>query len=309
MAFGLKWSSSLPLRYFSDSGHAGQADVRIELSHTPLPTRRVMRAFRRNVVYDDGARLSPNGQTAIDVVGTGLITVTPGNDWEGEYPIHLFSTAAAVTLALRGLVPMHGTAVDIAGTAVLICGESGYGKSTLGANLIALGGRLVSDDLSVLRISKKDGVFVLAGRPGMKLHPDTVSALGALLDRSKTVPSVNGKLLAHPPRVDALSELPLGGIVMLGGISPPSYAARLAALCGHMFRPRLMQFLPEQTQRMDLLAHAAKTIPILHFAGLQSYSPQLALEGARRIFDWMGCDPIPFEPFAATTQKIQPSSR
>ncbi|GAA6165884.1 HPr kinase/phosphatase C-terminal domain-containing protein [Pelagimonas sp. KU-00592-HH] len=45
---------------------------------------------------------------------------------------------------------MHATCVAHAGSAVLITGPSGSGKSALALQLIALGGKLVADDRTVL---------------------------------------------------------------------------------------------------------------------------------------------------------------
>lgn len=49
---------------------------------------------------------------------------------------------------------IHGTAVSINEQALLILGPSGAGKSGLAAQLIALGGKLVADDMVHLRPSK-----------------------------------------------------------------------------------------------------------------------------------------------------------
>ena len=46
---------------------------------------------------------------------------------------------------------VHGTAIAIDGSAVLLRGPSGAGKSDLGLRLIDAGGRLIADDQSELR--------------------------------------------------------------------------------------------------------------------------------------------------------------
>ena len=54
--------------------------------------------------------------------------------------------------AESGDLTVHGTTVARAGRAVLILGASGTGKSALALQMIALGARLVADDLSLIHI-------------------------------------------------------------------------------------------------------------------------------------------------------------
>lgn len=51
---------------------------------------------------------------------------------------------------------IHATTVDLAGQGVLICGQSGSGKSALALQLMALGVRLVSDDRTEIAISGRE---------------------------------------------------------------------------------------------------------------------------------------------------------
>ena len=51
--------------------------------------------------------------------------------------------------AVRGLAPLHVSVIDIDGTAVLLAGPGGVGKSSLVARELAAGGRAVCDNLAV----------------------------------------------------------------------------------------------------------------------------------------------------------------
>lgn len=69
-----------------------------------------------------------------------------------------------------GLEPLHSTTVVVDGHAIALMGDSGYGKSSLGASFVKAGHRLLTDDLLVT--SSKDGTFLAyPGAPRVKLYP------------------------------------------------------------------------------------------------------------------------------------------
>ena len=71
----------------------------------------------------------------------------------------------------NGIEPVHATAVVIKGKAVAFLGDCGFGKSTLAAEFLQAGHRLLTDDLLILR---KAGRQILAypGPPRIKLLPE-----------------------------------------------------------------------------------------------------------------------------------------
>jgi energy-coupling factor transporter ATP-binding protein EcfA2 len=189
-------------------------------------------------------------------------------------------------LALRGLIPIHGTALDIGGTAILLCGRSGAGKSTFAANLIGLGARLISDDLTALQALPGRGVSLLSGRPGMRLHPGTARWLATRGNVESIEPSHDGKVLVRPARVPPFSEWPLKAIYLLDrqdtALPDP---LRGAAFRAQVFRPKLMRKLPGHDARMASLECMARTLGLLRVLDLSGYSQNLALERAERILE------------------------
>jgi hypothetical protein len=82
-------------------------------------------------------------------------------------------------LAGAGALMTHAAAViDPGARALLLLGESGYGKSTLCAALVHSGAGLLSDDCVRLEPGTEQ-VTVIPGYPGMRLRPDSLSALYA----------------------------------------------------------------------------------------------------------------------------------
>jgi len=84
---------------------------------------------------------------------------------------HLLGPVLSFVLLRRGFEPIHATAVVIGGRAVAFLGNSGLGKSSLGASFLQAGYRLVTDDLLVLR-EEPPGFLALPGPSRIKLYPE-----------------------------------------------------------------------------------------------------------------------------------------
>ncbi len=90
------------------------------------------------------------------------------------------------------MVQIHGTCVDVDGTAVLLRGPAGSGKSDLALRLIDGGARLVADDRAEMRL--EDGRLVVSAPPEtgglievrgigvMRMDPAGEAPLGLVVD-------------------------------------------------------------------------------------------------------------------------------
>ena len=77
---------------------------------------------------------------------------------------------------MRGVVPLHASAVAVANHAVALVGAPGAGKSTTAAAFAQRGFPVLSDDLAALT-ERENQFFVQPGYPRVNLWPDSVSAL------------------------------------------------------------------------------------------------------------------------------------
>lgn len=286
LAFGLGWRSDLPLHLFETAADAA-ADITVQTARE-LPHRGAVKwQGRVTTGFGDGLRLPLDGGTNIDVFGSDRVVVTPGPVWHGEMPVHFFSTIASAILASRGHLPIHGSALDIGGRAVLLCGKSGAGKSTLTAHLIALGAKLISDDLSVLVPGENPAL--LAGRPGIRLHPATAAWLSAQGKVEVMRPSYDHKVVVRPVRVPPHQATTLHRIFLLDREDtplPPVLAQM--ALCAHMFRPRILARLAGQEARLVALSAVARKIGVTRVLGLHRYDQAQAMSRASEIWQLAG---------------------
>lgn len=120
--------------------------------------------------YSDGARF------AIDRQGQTLWA-----DWPSGYSVedaatYLLGPVLGFVLRLKGITPLHASAVAIADHAVAFVGAGGAGKSTTAAAFAQLGYSVISDDVVPLREVSQE-IVVVPGYPRVNLWPDSVEAL------------------------------------------------------------------------------------------------------------------------------------
>ncbi len=87
---------------------------------------------------------------------------------------YLLGQVLSFALLRQGIEPLHATAVTVEGRAVAFIGETGGGKSTLGAAFLAAGHRLLTDDLLVTS-TEEAGPFTFPGPPRLKLFPEVAA--------------------------------------------------------------------------------------------------------------------------------------
>jgi hypothetical protein len=90
----------------------------------------------------------------------------------------LLGPVMAALLHQRGLLVLHGSAINIDGNAVAFLGDKGWGKSTLAAFMQARGHRFISDDVLPVSIVSSQNIQLIPGFPQIKLWPDSVEYLG-----------------------------------------------------------------------------------------------------------------------------------
>src|SRR5437868_13109154 len=86
------------------------------------------------------------------------------------FQVYLLGQALSFALVKAGFEPLHATAIEVDGEAVVLLGDSGFGKSSLAACFLAAGHSLLTDDLLLLRPAA-DRFEAYPGPPRIKLFP------------------------------------------------------------------------------------------------------------------------------------------
>ena len=118
-------------------------------------------------------------------------------------PIVAGGLLPALAHTLRGAHVLHGTAVDIGGSALAFVGWSGAGKTTLAAIMCRSGAELVADDVLVVG---GDPPVVQPGARELRLRPKARS-----LAWGDTCVSVDGRTVLRPAAADR--AVPLRAVV------------------------------------------------------------------------------------------------
>ncbi len=162
---------------------------------------------------------------------------------------HLLSGVLAALLRQRGMLVLHAnTAVTTRG-AVVVAGETGAGKSTTLAVLMAHGCAMCADDITVLRLGKNDQVEALPGIAKLNLCEDAAGQLGHSAHELPRNPLRRIKVLVPTHNEMVAEPIPLHAIYLLSKstsnkvkLTDLSGSDKFAALLECIYGP----FFPEE---------------------------------------------------------------
>jgi hypothetical protein len=222
------------------------------------------------------------GDLRLKVEGIGHYRVTSGEHiaWHREHQgvtdqdlsTFLLGPPVAALLIQRGMVVLHGNALEKGGLAVACMGHSGAGKSTLAYALMQQGWRLLADDLVTIT---PDGL-VLPGIPRIKLWHDAAKGFG--LDPTQLTPVRQGmhKYLLMGDTLDRATEpVPLQALYLIQQRhsdipdSVPSSVTRITSqkvatvqLRNQVYRPRFVRGLGQEGPNFMALARLQGLVPL-----------------------------------------------
>jgi energy-coupling factor transporter ATP-binding protein EcfA2 len=167
---------------------------------------------------------------------------------ESDAVVFLLGTAFGVLLYQRGRIVLHASAVQVGDSAVLFCGKSGAGKSTIAAALNKLGYAHVTDDVCCIDFDMEGCPVVLSDGRMLKLWLDAVTeidlgdrkgdAVRSMIDKFYVDPAV--PLRAPAPRIAAIYALREQRAPLEVGIETPGLLDATQILRRGLYRARLM---------------------------------------------------------------------
>jgi hypothetical protein len=230
--YGFEVKAEPPLRRLN-AAVGTRGELTIEVAGRPLAVTRGEPVS--TLVGDDGRRfyasheldgrclleLPPSGEFLLDPAAI-RVTVGIGDDDVALREHRIVSSAVGTLLAMRGDLVLHASAVAVGGRAVVFCGPTGRGKSTLALVLGQAGHPVLGEDGVAIDLERGDPV-AFPGARGIR-----VRSLGA--DGNRRTDLVEDPAPGEPP------PCPVAAVVLLGergeelSIEPLPAARALALL-------------------------------------------------------------------------------
>ncbi len=177
--FGWRVRSALALAELQPwRGDGRVPDITIDIGPVPPLDLHVPSFSPAVQITPHGVRVAIPAVAAFWVEAGARVTIAPVLALDApDIRVFLLGTVLAALCFQRGLLPLHASAVDIGGRALLLSGHSGAGKSTLAAAFAARGYRLLGDDLCALAFDGVEAPLVCPAFPRVKLWRDSAEQL------------------------------------------------------------------------------------------------------------------------------------
>jgi hypothetical protein len=253
---GLSVESDLPLPALPpDRDPPGECDVAIRQGPVPLRLAETTHEGPTWQLAGDSFLLRIPGLTRCLLSAGRSITY----EMEDGTPPHeivafLIGPAIGILLHQRKRIVLHASAVCVGGKAVVFCGPSGIGKSTLAAALAQRGYPFLTDDLCTFVDGGDNAPAVQPDGREIKLWAQAIDRLDLSARRGEPVRSKLGKFYVAPGAASN-KPLPLGALYALrrahpgrpAGIEQPRNVVDAALLLRRdVYRPLLVRHLGQK---------------------------------------------------------------
>jgi hypothetical protein len=179
--------------------HFPLSDVNIKFRREPKVVE--------NPLYNDGFYRVNQHEFSMHVEGVGSFYASGGKAIEiapcpdsNEVTLALYlngSTYGAI-LHQRGILPMHGSCFVFQGKGVMLCGESGAGKSSLTASFVLEGHDFLTDDVTPITFSE-GYPMIRAMSDRIKLCSDSLEQLNREDDELEPIDNYRDKFYFQLP--------------------------------------------------------------------------------------------------------------
>ncbi len=184
-----------------------------------------------------------------------------------DIAIFLAGNVFGILLHQRNHIVLHASAIAVNGKAVLFCGASGAGKSTMAAALGSRGYPLVTDDQAAITLDDSGMPIVHPDGRFLKLWTRSIDALALAERKGEAMRDRMEKFYVEPGLASA-AAMPVGAVYMLAedrpprepGIDRPNLVDASQLLIANAYRPMLVRRMGQRQAYFQVgaaIAHAA----------------------------------------------------
>ena len=264
----------------------------IALDDVPAPDVTI-RAIDVPAALDDVLATGPNWQRnadrfLLDMPSIGRFLLEGGHSigfsrsadiGDQDIAIFLAGNVFGILLHQRNHIVLHASAIAVNGKAVLFCGASGAGKSTIAAALGSRGYTLVTDDQAAITLDAGGTPIVHPDGRLLKLWTRSIDAL-ALSDRKGAAMRDRIEKFYVEPGLASDAAMPVGAIYLLSedrpprvaGIDRPNLVDASRLLIANAYRPVLVQRMGQRQAYFQVGAAIADAAGIFTLARPMRFS-------------------------------------
>lgn len=191
--YGLIAESNTEFPQLLECNKQGEADITIDISKEKTLKEKYRSLLEKGHIHfftEHGVWFhNQAGDFLVETINekTRMICEKNENTDVGIARSFLMGNCIALAMTQRKKIVLHGSTVSIGDKTVLVCGDSGTGKSTTSMALIDEGGKLLADDISVLDVGKDGLVYSYPGFPEQKLCRDAAESNGYDLEKLRYI--------------------------------------------------------------------------------------------------------------------------
>lgn len=157
--------------------------------------------------YENRISITIKDVASYDIINGRKIVIEPVENADiNEISKYTCGSCLGLLLLQRNTIALHGGALCINDSGVVISGNIGAGKSTLVANFINMGYPFLSDDVSAIIRSENNKNYITHSFPQQKLCKNTALSLGYDLSKLYQIDKIKDKY--YSPIISNFSTTP-----------------------------------------------------------------------------------------------------
>ena len=184
-----------------------------------------------------------------------------------DIAIFVLGTVMGILLHQRGQIVLHASASEVDGKAILFCGRSGAGKSTMAAALAQRGYACLTDDLCAITIDNVGRAIAHSDGRQIKLWEQSIKHLNMGEQSTKRVRRQIEKYYVDHHRRVSERALPVGVVYALhearpvrpAAVEQPNVVDSAALVHRHAYRPLLVARMGQRGEYFKVATTIAKS--------------------------------------------------